>query len=292
DLIALLAERVDEQPARAVRILEAVSISGEPLERSVLLSLPGTGEVSRLVIANLGRARLLRLLKKEGKVSIEVYHDRIRDAVLSRLDPPEIRDWHLELGEALEGHPTANPEALFRHFAGADRPEKAADYAVRAAENATASLAFLHAAELYGRALELRDWSRAERGRLTELRGEAFANAGHGGRAAAEFLAAGALEGGDLRLRRRAWEQFFRSGRVEEGVEALRATLREGHTAFPDSRAAAIVGLLSGVLRLCLRNGRYVPRSERDVPPQALNRLDDYISAARGLIMVDPLCAG
>src|SRR6185503_4864687 len=114
------------------------------------------------------------------------------------------------------------------HFQEGRDFEKAARYAVAAAEQAAGALAFDSAARLYRIALELRSADDPEVRILRVKLAEALANAGRGAEAARAYLAAaeGLNDAEVLKLERIAAEQFLRSGHIDEGLAVLRTVLK------------------------------------------------------------------
>src|SRR3954463_8012506 len=94
-----------------------------------------TRRVSYLRVAN-----LVRTTASRGLTAVEPYHDRVRAAVLRRLDPAPKRMHHQRLALALEASERADPEALYAHWLGAGDGARAAQYAARAAEQAAHAL--------------------------------------------------------------------------------------------------------------------------------------------------------
>jgi hypothetical protein len=103
-----------------------------------------------------------------------------------------------------------------------------AEYYARAASSAADALAFDHAAVLYRRALELKEWNHAEGCALRTRMADALSNAGRGAEAATAYLVAAADADPVLRLelRRRAALQLLTSGHVDEGLECLEPVLK------------------------------------------------------------------
>ena len=64
---------------------------------------------------------------------VEIYHDRIREAVAARLDPETLRRIHRRLADTLTARRIDDPEALFEHWRGAGDVERASTQAVAAA---------------------------------------------------------------------------------------------------------------------------------------------------------------
>jgi tetratricopeptide (TPR) repeat protein len=203
-----------------------------------------------------------------------MFHDRVRDAVLKRLTPAELRERHVQLAQALAASDRTDPEALARHFRAGGDAARAARYSVLAAERASAAFAFDRAVALYRVALDLA--APDERGELQVRLADALVNAGRGADAAEAYLAA--VKGTDRRraidLRRRAAEHFLRSGRVDQGVATLRGVLSEVGLPMPASPRRVLVSIIGARLRLWLRGLSVRLRDERDVAPDVLLRTD------------------
>src|SRR5262249_31153754 len=155
---------------------------------------------------------------------------------------------HLRLAAALEAQGDADPEALFAHFVAAGDTARALSFAEVAADRADSALAFGRAAALYEKAIELR----RARERAPDLapdlppplakRAHALANAGRGAEAARVYLEAceGASAEEALDLRRRAAEQFLRSGHIDAGIAAVQEVLRAVDLSLPKTPARAL----------------------------------------------------
>src|SRR5262249_11841713 len=155
-------------------LLELLAVAGGPLAQEVLARAGGLpGDVFARHLARLRGEHLARAADD----GIETYHDRVRETVLLRLDDTRRRQWHERLAVTLEESGRADPEALLVHWRGAGAAARAATHALRAAEQASAALAFERAAELYRTALEL-DPAQTNTPGLHARLGEALANAG------------------------------------------------------------------------------------------------------------------
>jgi hypothetical protein len=286
-----IRERVRHLSAAAQRLLEVVSIAGQPLERSLALELAGLGESGRPVVMTLSNASLLRTTTIHGRVGVEVYHDRIREAVVAGLPIAATRARHAELADAVLARSDPDPEAVFRHLLGADRRAEAAEWAIRAAERANSALAFVRAAELYRQALSLAAWDQDRANALETQLADALVNAGRGA-AAAPIYAGVATRNtglGRLELRRRAVEQHLVTGHIDEGIAQLRSLLSELELRYPASAGRAWLGLVHRLCQFALRGTSFVPSDEGAVDPTSLLRIDVCDSAAKGLLQVDPI---
>ena len=145
--------RLDEA---ARRVLDVACVLGAPISQEVVANAAGidmgdlAGAVSLLRASNLVRTQGARVTD-----AIEPFHDRVREAVVLRLDADARNQCHARIAAALELSKGSDPEVLATHWAGAGEPAKAARHTLVAAEQAAQALAFDRAARLFQRALEL-----------------------------------------------------------------------------------------------------------------------------------------
>jgi hypothetical protein len=182
---------------------------------------------------------------------------------------------------AFEQSGSADPEKLVVHWVGAGEKARAAGYAVRAANEAAASLAFDHAASLYRLALDLGPASTEEVTALRVKLAEALANAGRGARAAAAYIEAAGRSNANsaIDLRRRAAEALFGVGHIEDGTQTIGSVLRAVGVAWSARPVAVLLSLLFYSLVLALRGLKFEPRGELEIDPRALLRVDCLASA-------------
>jgi eukaryotic-like serine/threonine-protein kinase len=287
DVLWARIQRLDAAPRR---LLELIAIAGGPLLLRIAAEvvMADFDELNRQVIA-LAAANLARTGGSVEGGFIEPYHDRIRETVMSRLDAATRRTWHGRLALALESSGRAELEALAVHWHEAGDPETAAGYAARAGDQAAGALAFEKAAQFYRMALDLfprgGEIDRSLRARL----GDALANAGRGAEAARAYLSAcrGTHPAEALELRRRAAENFLRSGYFDEGVACLRDVLAAVDMVIPKTPARALLSLIYRRGELRLRGLSFEEREEARIDKDTLARIDICWSAALGLAMVD-----
>jgi hypothetical protein len=205
-------------PDSARRLLEVVSVAGKPLPLALAGEAAevavGEPQATRATWTTLRSRRLIGRARRAGQDVIEPYHDRVRETVAGRLAPAVLRKHHGRQAEVLEAGGQADPETLAIHFHGAGNSVRAARYHALGGDQAAETLAFDHAARLYGLALELGAWPGAEAAALHAKRGDALANAGRGPESAETYLRA--ADGSDparaMELRRRAAYQYCASG--------------------------------------------------------------------------------
>ncbi len=289
----ILRLRLDHLADAAQLLLATISVAGEPIPRRLALSACGMGERARPVLRGLEKRCLLKATSANAEAAVEIYHDRIREALLASLSADVIQQRHGALADVLESFPAAEPEAVFRHCLGAGRKERAADWGGRAAERADEALAFAHAAELYAQVLELRpDHPEVESRRLRLA--EALANAGRSSDSADAFLIAadtlqtsGAGKSEVLELRRRAGEQYLRAGRVDTGAATIRAVLKEVGVEYPDSPGKALMAALGLRVRLIRRGFAYQARPPEEIPADMRLRINACWSTFKVMALVD-----
>jgi serine/threonine protein kinase len=281
-----------DDPSR--KLLEAVAVAGGPLmqETAALAASVEGGHFSRLAsclrVANLARTNGARKTD-----TMEVFHDKVRQTILSHLPSGARMSWHRRLAVALEAGDRADPEALTVHWREAKEGERAAHYAIKAAEQASKALAFERSAQLYRMGLELYPRGGGEERALSIKLGSALANAGRGGEAARVFLSAseGASASDRLDLLRRAGEQFLLSGHVAEGVDTMRSVLAAVHMKFPATPRSALAAMLFRRLQIAVRGTKYVARDESQVAHSDLARIDACGVVASGMGRVDNIRA-
>ncbi len=286
----VLRNRVASLSPRAREILELASVAGQPLSPRVaatVLECPPEQLIRE--IRALRAARVVRSSSAGPGDDFEPYHDRIRAAVRREIDDARERELHRRIALALERNAEADPERLARHWSGAGQPQRAAELAREAAEQAVRAVDFGRAARLYRVALDLRDYPDDEKRALQTELGTALSNAGRPERAAEAFRAAaqGADPATSLDLRNRAAGELLRGGHVEEGMAALRGVLGEIDLGLASSPSRALVSLARRRLWLRLRGLHWRPRDANDVPKSEMTKLDILASAAVSLAMVD-----
>jgi serine/threonine protein kinase len=307
----VLRERRHQLSPSSRTLLDVVAVAGRPLPQSLALR---AARLDGAAMESLGALRAGHFVRTRGPGladAVEVYHDRIREAVLADLDDGELRDYHGRLVDALTAAGSDDPEALAEHCLGAGRLERAAEHALRAAENAERALAFDRAARMLRLALDARQWPEPERRDLLIRLGESLGNAGRGAEAveayltAAEVAAASDAPSGlpvpallpvlsahagfdvPLECRRRAADQMFRSGSFDQGRSLLDTLMRSVHVRVPRSNKGALLSLIFHRAWLRLRGLRYRPRLPEHIPSRDRQRIDLLWAGALAISAVD-----
>jgi len=272
----------------ARRLLQVLAVFGEPLGLAFASDVAGIGpavlsESVALRVAKLARSRI-----DGAEEKLEVYHDRIREAIVSDIPADELKDLHGRLASALEHSPDADPETLLHHFHKAGRHETAATYALVAGDRAADALAFERAARSYRFALDFGRFDDAGHAVRIKL-GDALAATGRGYDAAQAYLEAATTATGDatIDLKRRASEQLLQSGHLDEGMRVVNDVLRHVGLKLPGTPRRALVSLLLLRARLQLRGLHFTEREERAVPKETLAAVDSCWSVTTGLAIVD-----
>ncbi len=225
-LDAYILFRVGALPEAARIILETLALAGHPVEWDVLRRACRIEPAGAEALTPLRAGHLIRARGAHGML-LEPYHDRIRQSVLRGFPEAKARALHLALAKAMEQSMEPDAQALCLHFQAAGAQAKAGEYALVAAGRAVKALAFARAAEFYRLALRLKEPKGAEYlGILLNL-ADALAGAGLGNKAAQAYLEALPIapRKDGLRLQRRASEEYFRSGRFDQGEAALEAVM-------------------------------------------------------------------
>jgi class 3 adenylate cyclase len=158
----VVGRRLDRLSEEANEALSAAAAIGRDFDAEVLTRVASTDRET--LEAALSGAVSAQLLTETSAGRYRFSHALVRETLYEELSAAQRPALHRRIAEALEEQYSSDPARLKRrlnevahHFlegaAGGDA-EKAVDYAVRAAKNATAQLGHEEAAELYERALE------------------------------------------------------------------------------------------------------------------------------------------
>ncbi len=277
------------------RLLALVAAAGGPVTHEALVAAMADelGDTSK-AIARLRGQHLVRTTGSGRNDVVELYHYKVRKAVLDRLDSTAVMGLQENLARALEtiGHGDHDVLAMLWHSSG--EVTKALHYTLLAAAHAEENLAFERAAKLYCFALELSgDDGAIPKWQLRQRLGDAFTNAGRGAEAAAVYLdaSAEAPAGQALELQRSGALQLLISGHIERGLAELAAVLDAVGLELPESPQRALAQLAWYRARLRLRGLRFRERNESEIAPQVLRRLDICWSVSLGLCLVDTMRA-
>lgn len=283
---AITQARIRELAPAAVALLRIVALAGGPIAQRVAFE----AAQSACTLEHLAELRARNFVRTFGPTlddGLETYHGRVRLAVIETLASGERAALHQALASALE-RADADAEVLAFHFARSGQPARAVGYLREAARLAAEALAFARASALARQALDLLDEDDEARYPLETELGEALANDGRGAEAARAFLrAAACAPDAYLDLRRRAAEQFLRSGHTAEGMPLLEEVLGTVGLRLARGSGRALGSWLWQRAALALRGSSYEPIEASEADEHELLRVDVCWSAATGLPAVD-----
>ncbi len=287
----LIRARLAGLPESARGLLEVLAIAGRPLLPSVVVRAAGIGPNARSMIPRLKAAHLLCERSVGGVAEIEIFHERIRNELvsgISRIRRPPI---HRALAVAL-AKAGAAPSLLALHFrAGGLRP-LALQYTLEAAEAAMSELAFRRAVSFFISAVDLAEVGPELRGIHRRL-AEALGYLGLASEAADHYVAAaeGAEVEEGIAMRRAAAVTLLRCGEIERGSAAMRGVLREVKESWPRGSVRAAIALKAERLRLRLRGYGFTLCEPGSLSPGMCEHLATLSAACEGLAASDPLLA-
>ncbi len=291
-LEAMTQSRVQLLPETARRLLNVLAVAGGPISQRLAFEASAARDDATERLAELRAQNFVRTFGPNPDDVFEMVHGRVTQAVLELMSDEQRVEHHLSLAQALE-RADADAELLAFHFARSGRTDAAVTYLRRAARVAASALAFRRAADLARQALDLLDGhSEAAllRGALEAELGEALSNDGRGAEAAEAYLrAAEATDDEAIELRRRAAEQYLRSGHAAEGLPLLTEVLQAVGLGLARSPRRAFGSWLLQRASIALTGTDFRPRAAEDLDPRALLRVDIGWTAATGLPTVDVL---
>ena len=287
NLSVMLDARLAQLPKGTRQFVDALAVAGRPINPEVAFQAAGLSGDELPLVSTLRAAQFLRSGGSEH--TVELYHDRIREALAAQLDRTSVMQIHRRLAQAIETRGIDDPESLFEHYMGAGERMRAAAHAAVAARKAAVALAFDRAAVFYRRALELAPGRGAEMISMKRGLAEALVNAGRPAEAAQAYLdlaqetsAAQALDS-----RRRAAEQLLIGGHIKEGLELVRSVLTSAGFTLPSGPKRALLALLVKRIQIRIRGFNFTERKTSEVPEADLFRIDICWAVAAGLGAVD-----
>lgn len=285
----VIQARVSSLDEGAQKLLALVAIAGQPIRRGALEEAAGLGSEFFEDMAALEDANLVSAMGTGVADLVETYHDRIRDSVVATIPEALRRHYHLVMALVLESTGTASHEDSLRHFAAAGEMGRAAEHALEAGDIALRALAFERAAHCYRLALAYHPT--IDRADIETRLGDALIYAGRSIEGAGAYVrAAGAATnlGEARRLRVRAAAELMRGGAIDDGIAVLSAVLSDLGAAN-HSRARIVASLLLKRTQIWFRRGRFTPRTEDQIDPELLARIDATWQVASVFGAVDPL---
>jgi serine/threonine protein kinase len=294
-LDGMILKRVGALPEESRRLLEIIAMAGDPLPQLTLagaIGVPFGSEAWERGISALVEERLISRRGRQGDDTVVTYHDRIREAVVRRLDEATLRKLHRQLAEAVEEWDHARTDRLARYWLSADDHARAKRYASDAADEARTKLAFDRAAEFYETAVVLESEDKA-RIPLLQALGECRASSGNASLAAVAYERAAALSdtAHAVRLHHLAAEQLLRGGQIAQGLEVLKDVLKQAGLRLAPGPRRAFMSVAWRLLWLRLRGTGFVERPAASISARNERLLDVLWSVNIGLGVVDILHA-
>jgi len=285
----MIDHRLSMMPPLARRLLECVSVAGEPIPTAVANAAAGIDRHDATHQADLVNERFLRMRETPGSKEIEVYHHRISEAIVGGLPPSERRNRHLALAEALAAEERPRAALVATHFHSAGDIAAATTWSLTAAEQAFRALAFDRAAHWFELALNLHAFRSDQEVAIRRQYADALVNAGRSVRAADEFLTAAryAAPTESAELRRLAAEQLLRAGDTTTGLDLLQTLAHDVGVWLPATRWQMLASFAWQRLKLALFGTRVPERGAGSAAEQQITRLDVYWSLVIGFVTLD-----
>jgi hypothetical protein len=274
-------------------LLSVLSVAGRPMPAKIALRAIGQRHGTRALIHELRGLNLVRTRDVDGSRLLDVYHDRIREAVCRGLREERSAELHEALLSALEFSGRAEPEWLHVLSVGCGKLESALRYGVIAADRAMAALAFERAAELYARCAAFREANPTNRVELLRKLATALGCCGRGGSAAQHYLDAAkhASRKEGITLTRLAASHMLRTGRFDEGETLLGEVLDAVGLSVPRSDAGLMAAIAWERCWVRFQGLDRQPRTGGGARVDLLDQYDLFEALRRDLITIDPLKA-
>ncbi len=286
----VLERRIRRLPAGARRFLDVLALCVRPMDPGIVHLAAGLAGDERPLLALLRSEHFVR--NSGSAARIEMYHDRIREALASGLDRDEARAIHADIARILLPLGSDDPEALYGHYREAGDAEHASAQAILAGRKADTALAFDRAAAFYRSALELTP-ANPDAARWKVALAEALTNAGRPADAADVYLdaAASAARLQQIELQRRAAEQLLIGGHIDRGMTVIEDVLRALSLRLARGPRRAVASLLARRARIGWRGLGFEERPGDSIPAEQRLRIDACWSVTTGLAMVDNIRA-
>ena len=232
--------------------------------------------------------------------SLDVYHDRIRQGVLSTIEESTVSQINLDLALCLERRSSDQPESLVDHFVEAGDLDRARLYTMESADRANGKLAFEHAAGFYGQALDLHrqsvtipasDGAVEQELEILMALAAALVNSGRCAQAAKILQEACEKANGWRReeLALQAGLNLLIAGDIVEGQSVLKQVLTGMNLPFSETQAEALPRLKD--IRRSLNERGLSPDLHLNLTLDdgELSAVDAYWTAATGTLLIDSI---
>ncbi len=284
-LAAAIAAQIDGLAPGARTLIEVLAVGGRPLTRAQLRLTARIGAAFESSLAALEAGRLAHARGVADRDLVEPWHDRVRDTVAESISDEITADYHRRLAEAVRITRDPDLAHLVLHLREAGEEDAAALIAVDAGDQAMDAMAIDHALQMYEQALDLGADPALVRPKLAR----ALTSAGRVADAGAAWIAAAVAAPSERigALRREAAASWLYAGHVAQGLPELISVLSALHLGYPSTQFGAMLMPAYERFRLDLRGLATAPRSEGDIDPRQLERVDACWAASTGLSVVD-----
>jgi eukaryotic-like serine/threonine-protein kinase len=293
----VIMDRIRRLDPNAQSLLEALAIAGHPVNETVAAHAAGLSGAAALQAASTGRRARILLTRSAPGGTLELAHDRVREAIAAATSATRTAEAHGRLAEALVASGHVEPEELVRHYEGAGDAARTTACAKECALRAESAYAFDRAAHYHALVLRHTPATEPVRWQLLRSWGDALANAGRGGDAGDAFEEAAQVlrerepdHAEVITLSRRAGEHALRSGRLDVGTRRMGEVLERVGVSMPRSRTSASALSIVRRLRLFVR-GTAPGRASAPIDERTRARLDALWAASTGLSMANHVVA-
>ncbi|WP_156864958.1 serine/threonine-protein kinase [Pajaroellobacter abortibovis] len=283
--------RVSSLDDKTRGLLEILSLAAIPLTQRVAVAVAGLKEGEGFErIKVLKRNQLVQApAGLQNAELIEPYHDYIRRAICRRIPEETKNSYHLRIALALEQGEQQEPEALAYHWREAGDIEKAGHYAFASAEAAENKLAFDKAIAGYEQAIQLQENQGKDVRSVRIKLADVLAKAGRCHEAACVYRAVIMQQEREdtVELRRRAMDQLFRGGHIDEGLIELRKVIASVDLVMPETPEDVFEAFLKEHHILKQRGFSFEVTPSQWTPLPSNHKVDICWTAASGLLFVD-----
>lgn len=243
----ILLSRIELLPEVSVEFLQVGAVLGKEFDLHLAARLLGrNADLLKQATSHARQRQLLWVWEEDNKC--EFVHDRIREALLSRLSNKKLRDLHRRAANEIQSQ---HPERIFDlafHFDSAGEPNSAFPYALEAAEQARKRHAYEVAQQQY-RIAEKGLGAAGDEMRLGvyEFLGEVLMLRGQYDQAETYLNQASRLADDPLiraRLICKSGELCFKRGDMERATIAFETTLRMLGRVVPRTMVVFVLGML------------------------------------------------
>lgn len=287
----VVARRVQALPEDARQVAEVLACCDRPLDIAELASSSQLErERATHAVDRLRDEHLVNVAISRGRTVFEIFHDKVRQAVLEGISEEARRNHHERLAKTFEAQIERDAEGIASHYRAAGNIERALDWIERAGDKAMETAATGLAVRRYREALDLAQPARKYE--LTRKLAQALADAGRGAQAAEAYLwlrknTPQSSQQEDSQLVELAAEQYLRSGLVHEALDLYGSLLEQVGLALPKTPTGALMSLLWGRTRVKIRGTGFAERSPEQIPKAELRKIDLCWVVGNGLQGID-----